>query len=138
MIELLNSPVQVYLQGSNALIPIEKTDEYISYWIGSDSTQMKIVDYRKIPLKAVNRLIAGENGFEFFDYFNLPAHANVVLDSDERIEIELQDNNTKEDFPTLWLGVLNDNMMPNYNVLWEFLRPVSTESTAILVLLEEE
>ena len=133
---VFDGPVQVYLQGKNALLPIDATNEQITYWIGSEQTKLLLKDHRCLPIEAANRILRGENGFEFADIFNRPAVAKVNLE-DDTVNIELHDNTNDGNYPILWLGVLDENMMPNYKTEWEYLRPVDSQSTAISVLLKE-
>jgi hypothetical protein len=133
---LFDGPVNVYLQGRNALLPIDLTTEQVTYWIGSEQTKLLLKDHRCLPINAAARIIEGENGFEFADIFNQPAIARVRLE-DETVNIELHENTSDGEYPTLWLGVLDDNMMPNYKIEWEYLRPLDDHSTAISVLLKK-
>ena len=60
------------------------------------------------------------------------------ITNEEKVEIELYDGEEVNYSPTLWLGVLNDNLMPNIDTEWEILRPINVQSTAFAVLFCEE
>lgn len=132
---LFEGPVHVYLQGKNALLPIDVKDDLATYWIGSERTKLFIKDHRHLAANAAVRIISGENGFEFADIFNQPAIARVMLEN-ETVNIELQESANVGEFPILWLGVLDDNLMPNCHTEWEYLRPLDSQSTAITVLIK--
>jgi hypothetical protein len=131
-----DGPVRVYLQGNNALLPIDATNQQITYWIGSEKTKLLLRDRRYLPIEAANRILKGENGFEFADVFNRPAIAKVQLE-EETVNIELRESSDDGEYPILWLGVLDNNLMPNYKTEWEYLRPLDSQSTAISVLIKE-
>lgn len=135
---LYEGTVSVYLQGENALLPTEVSDEQITYYVGSEETRLQVIDYRHESLSAANRVIRGENGFEFADIFNQSAQAKVKLEHDDMLEIELFETPDNREYPILWLGILEDNLMPNYDTEWEFLRPFDSGSTAIAVLIQED
>lgn len=134
---LFDGPVNVYLQGKNALLPTNISKEQITYWIGSEQTKLQLKDYRHLPIAAANRVLGGEDEFEFADIFNQAAIAKVEVE-DEILNIELHDGPRDGNYPILWLGVLDDNLMPNYKTEWEYLRPLDEHSTAISVLLSEK
>ena len=53
----------------------------------------------------------------------------------EKIEINLRPTNKRDDFPVLWLGVLNDAMMPMLDIEWEILRPINAEKIAFTAMV---
>lgn len=133
---VFNGPVQVYLQGKDALFPVDASNDQISYWIGSQNSKLFLKDHRYLPIRAANRVLAGEDGSEFADIFNQPAIAKVNLE-DDAVNIELHEIANAGNYPILWLGVLEKNLMPNYSVEWEYLRPLNSHSTAISILIKE-
>lgn len=136
---LYQGNVQIYLQGEKALLPTgtERTDQ-ISYFIGSKKSKLLIRDFRKRPIQAAHRSQAGIEGTEFAHAFNQPAYAEVSIatgSEPEKIEINLRPTEEREDFPVLWLGIMNDLMMPMLDIEWEILRPISMEKVAFTAMV---
>jgi len=138
---LYRGNVQIYLQGEKALLPVasRNRDGQISYFIGSKKSKLLIRDYRREPIHAAHNARAGLDGSEFADAFNQPAYAEVSIsergDEPEKIEINLRPTRKSDDFPVLWLGVLNDSMMPMLDIEWEFLRPINAEKIAFTAMV---
>ena len=128
---LYQGNVQIYLQGEKALLPtgLDREDQVV-YFIGSKKSKLLIRDFRKRPILAAHRGQAGIEGTEFANAFNQPAYAEVSIakgSEPEKIEINLRPTDEREDFPVLWLGIMNDLMMPMLDIEWEILRPISME-----------
>jgi hypothetical protein len=132
---LFEGSIHVYLQGKNALLPIKTEDNQVTYCIGTRKTRLLLKDYRSTPVKAAQSYMQGKTGFEFADIFNQPAKAKVNIIDEKKVEIELYDSQEVDHSPTLWLGVFDDNLMPNIDTEWEFLRPINVQSTAFAGLV---
>ena len=138
---LYRGNVQIYLQGENALMPVasKHRGDQIAYFIGSKKSKLLIRDFRRAPIHAAHHARAGLDGSEFADAFNQPAYAEVSVsergDEPEKIEINLRPTNRSDDFPVLWLGVLNDSMMPMLDIEWEILRPINSEKIAFTAMV---
>ena len=138
---LYKGNVQIYLQGENALLPVaSKTrDNQVAYFIGSKKSKLLIRDFRREPIHAAHHARSGVGGTEFADAFNQPAYAEVSVsergNEPEKIEINLRPTNQSDDFPVLWLGVLNDAMMPMLDIEWEILRPINAEKIAFTAMV---
>jgi hypothetical protein len=128
----------VYLQGRNALVPAKTENNQIVYYIGNSSTKLLLRDFRCNPVNAAHWYLQGKNGFEFADVFNQPAQVRVNISEEQKVEIDLYESSDGQNCPTLWLGILEDNLMPNYDTEWEFLRPINHHSTAFAVLVRED
>jgi hypothetical protein len=131
--------VQIYLQGEKALLPVaSKNRGQIAYFIGSKKSKLLIRDFRREPIHAAHAS-AGLDGSEFADAFNQPAYAEVSIsegdNEPEKIEINLRPTSKRDDFPILWLGVLNDAMMPMLDIEWEILRPINAEKIAFTAMV---
>ena len=137
---LYRGNVQIYLQGEKALLPIASKNRngQIAYFIGSKKSKLLIRDFRREPIHAAHAS-AGLEGSEFADAFNQPAYAEVSISErggePEKIEINLRPPNKSDDFPVLWLGVLNDAMMPMLDIEWEILRPINAEKIAFTAMV---
>jgi hypothetical protein len=138
---LYKGNVQIYLQGENALLPVaSKTrGDQIAYFIGSKKSKLLIRDFRREPIHAAHHDRSGLDGSEFADAFNQPAYAEVSVsdrgNEPERIEINLRPTSKSDDFPVLWLGVLNDAMMPMLDIEWEILRPIKSDKIAFTAMV---
>lgn len=136
---LYKGNVQIYLQGEKALLPVaSKTRDQIAYFIGSKKSKLLIRDFRRAPIHAAHAN-SGVEGSEFADAFNQPAYAEVSISDKgnelEKIEINLRPTSKSDDFPVLWLGVLNDAMMPMLDIEWEILRPINAEKIAFTAMV---
>jgi hypothetical protein len=137
---LYQGNVQIYLQGENALLPTgSDREDQIAYFIGSKKSKLLIRDFRKRPILAAHRGQSGVKGMEFADAFNQPAYAEVSIsdkgNEPEKVEIHLLPTDEREDFPVLWLGIMNDLMMPMLDIEWEILRPISIEKIAFTAMV---
>jgi hypothetical protein len=132
--------VQIYLQGQNALIPFgEICKDQMTYFIGAKRSQIIIRDYRENPILAAQRVLSGLDGTQFADIFNQPAYAEIfVADEFKEIEISLYPTTKKGDFPVLWVGVIDDLLMPILDTEWEILQPISLEKVAFVAMVEAE
>ena len=136
---LYQGNVQIYLQGERALLPagLDREDQ-VAYFIGSKKSKLLIRDFRKRPILAAHRGQSGIEGTEFANAFNQPAYAEVSIakgSEPEKIEINLRPTDEREDFPVLWLGIMNDLMMPMLDIEWEILRPISMEKVAFTAMV---
>jgi len=137
---LYQGNVHIYLQGEKALRPTgsERKDQ-VAYFIGSKKSKLLIRDFRKRPIQAAQRSHSGIEGSEFADAFNQPAYAEVSIakkgNEPEKVEINLLPTDEREDFPVLWLGIMNDLMMPMLDIEWEILRPINPEKIAFTAMV---
>ena len=125
---LYRGNVEIYLQGQGALRPIHSIrEDQMSYFIGSKKSKLLLRDFREKPILAAHHAPSGIESTEFADAFNRPAYAEVSVSEKgietEKIEINLRPTEEAQDFPVLWLGVMNDAMMPMLDIEWEVLRP---------------
>lgn len=136
---LYQGNVQIYLQGEKALLPTgSDREDQVAYFIGSKKSKLLIRDFRKRPILAAQRGQSGIEGTEFANAFNQPAYAEVSIatgSEPEKIEINLRPTDEREDFPVLWLGIMNDLMMPMLDIEWEILRPISMEKVAFTAMV---
>ena len=137
---IFQGPVRVFLQGQNALCPTNPNlyGQGILYHVGQKNTELIVHDYRKQPVQAAKEVINTQYQNGFSTTFNQQAWAQISYDQPtEKMEIELRDlnepNNTE--FPLLWLGVLEDNIMPDYDVEWEVFKPLDSGQTAFVSFL---
>lgn len=115
--------VSVYLQGKHALIIDNQMPGYLSYFLGSQYTNIKIRDFRREPTKAAQNAINGGKTDEFADVFSQPAMAKVRV-SKGKIKIDMYDIKTKGQTPILWLGVVKDGeSIPLAYVNWDVVKP---------------
>jgi hypothetical protein len=130
--------VRVYLEGQNALCPTVTTDQEMHYHIGQENTELIIRDYRAKPILAAQKAISTQYQNGFSNTFNEQAWAEICYEqADEKLEIVLRDPDKKTDArsPLLWLGVLEDNIMPDYDVEWEVFKSLDNGQTAFVSLL---
>jgi hypothetical protein len=132
--------VQVYLQGRNALMPISpeaSPSGHITYYIGNKSTNLVLSDHRPETVAEARQILQTRYQNGFAKHFNQHAKAEIRYDEDtQRIEIDLHTVPTEpEECPVLWLGTLEDNLMPGYQVEWEIFRELGPTQTAFVALI---
>ena len=137
---LYRGNVQIYLQGENALRPIDSNrEDRIACFIGSKKSKLLIRDFREEPILAAHHAASGIEGAEFANAFNQAAYAEVSVSDKgtelEKVEINLRPTDEREDFPVLWLGVKDDLLMPMLDIEWEILRPLSVEKVAFTAMV---
>jgi hypothetical protein len=137
---IFQGPIRIYLQGQNALCPQIPAflEQGMHYHIGQENTELTIHDYRDQPVKAAKEILTTQYQNGFAGKFSQRAWAKIHYDQiTEKIEIELHE--LKEpgvpESPLLWLGVLEDNIMPDYDVEWEVFKPLDNGQTAFVSLL---
>jgi hypothetical protein len=137
---IFHGKVHIYLQGQNALIPVgEIREDQMTYFIGSKDSKLLVRDYRHNAILAAHRALSGIVDTQFADIFNQPAHAEIFVsdtgNETQKIEINLHSISENEDFPVLWLGVIDDLLMPMLDTEWEILRPISLDKVAFAAMV---
>jgi hypothetical protein len=138
---LFKGNVQIYLQGQNALLPVgEICKDRMTYFIGSKKSKLLITDNRENSILAAQRALSGLDGTQFADIFNQPAYADIcvfnVSDDIEEIEIQLHPTPHNGEFPVLWMGVIDDLLMPMLDSEWEILRPINLKKVAFAAMIK--
>ena len=138
---LFEGSVRIYLQGNNALqvIPATNLAEEMHYYIGNESTQFLIHDFRKKTVKEAQEAIQRQYQNGFAKSFNQTAWAIVKYDElNEGIDIEIRDNlNASTKKTILWMGILENNLMPGYEVAWEVFKSLDAQNTAFVALIDQ-
>ncbi len=128
--------VQIYLQGQNALIPIDATcDDQITYFVGSEQSELLIRDYRKGSILAAQRALSGLDGVEFASIFNQPAHIEIK-DNEDQVEIDLHESSENQANSMLWLGVTKDDNIPVHYMIWEKFSTIGSCTVAFAALID--
>lgn len=128
---------QVQLFGRNALIPLSLQYQSLTCSIGAENTELRITEHRKGTIEAL--ISAAPNYPEnFLEVFNTPARVEIrYTPLNEKVEIDLFDvSDGTTEIPILWFGVLEDNLMPGYEVEWEVLKSVDENNTAFCALVK--
>jgi hypothetical protein len=132
--------VQIYLQGQNALIPVDATrDDQITYFVGSEQSELLIRDYRQKSVRAAQQALSGSNIEQFADVFNEPAYTEIFAPNEtaelETVEVNLYPTAEFGDFPFLWLGVIDNLRMPTFDTDWEILRSICPTRIAFAAMV---
>jgi hypothetical protein len=130
--------VEVYLQGKDALLPQGRITQNISYFIGSQQSELTLKDYRSRQIQAAQHILSGKNGFEFADVFNEPAWVKVFTNTDQStLEIEMHEATETNNHKILWLGVIDNNEMSVQPIAWEFLHPIEKNRIAFAAIVNK-
>jgi len=135
---LFQGTARIYLQGKNALYPFEiiNCSNAMHYYIGQESTEFIVHDYRKEPVITAKNVLKTQYQNGFAGIFNQPAWVEIRYDQPvKKVEIELHDTQENISSSLLWLGILEDNIMPSYKVEWEVFKPLDTGKTAFVSLI---
>ena len=139
--KIFTGNVHVYLQGMSALMPFGNLNtDNMMYYLGSKKSNLVIRDFRKYPIFVANHILSGQNGIEFADAFNTSAYAEVLISNENRksetVLVDLYPGETGKDCPTLWMGVIENRLIPAYKIEWEFLRALNQDQIAFVILAE--
>lgn len=131
-----SGPVQVYLQGERSLsLHRAPTARSVSYYLGAPASDIRLRDFRRLPLQAVRGGLLASSFERFASLFNGPARVEIV-NLPHGAEIQLHDPDlTDEAGQILWLGVLDHGWVPAPDAEWEILRPLGGERTAFAALV---
>jgi hypothetical protein len=134
---LYKGNVQIYLQGQNALIPIDSTNrEQITYFVGSEKSKLVVRDFRKDPVLAAHQALLGLDGVEFASIFNQPAQIEIK-DNQDHVQIDLHESSENDVNSMLWLGVIKDNNIPIHYMLWEKFTNIDGATLAFAALIDD-
>ena len=126
----------IYLQGRDALEPVNGTAGCMTYFVGSAHSKIRVRDHREKSIRAAIDTLNGRDREAdlFADIFNQPGWVKIQS-AEERVEIDIHEGQTNEDSPTLWLGVIHDGKMAVNDIVWEVLKPVSRSQIAFAALI---
>jgi hypothetical protein len=131
--------VQVHLYGQNALIPSSLHDQLLTAVIGAEGSELIVNEHRTRTIQAIKSALPNGYPDGFLGAFNEQAWAEIFYEPNRKaLSIDLYDTSNEVNIPILWMGVLKDNLMPNYEVEWEVLKPVDDSNTAFCALLRTQ
>ena len=129
---------QIYLQGKNALQVLSThIGNEMHYVLGNEQTNLIVHDFRQSTTGEALSEIWQCFPNEFAHQFNQNAFIEVSYTASSNcLEIDLYDtDNSSEDLPLLWMGILEDNLMPGYRVKWEIFKPIDSCNTAFVAFI---
>ena len=136
---IFEGDVQVHLYGQNALIPVYLHDQLFMSVIGIEGSQLIVNDHRYETIQALKNSLPNCYPDGFLKAFNRPARVEIRYEPDkEGLNVDLYEAPAEMDMPILWMGVLENNLMPNYEVEWEILKPVDENNTAFCALVKTQ
>lgn len=130
---------RVHLYGRNALIPTSLTNQILALSIGIETSDLIVNEHRYNIIQLIKSTPPDCYPNGFLRAFNRSAQVEIWYEtSKESLKIDLYDIGSfvEENESILWLGVLEDNFMPNYEVEWEVLRPIDENNTAFCALVK--
>jgi hypothetical protein len=131
--------VQVHLYGQNALIPMYLRDQVLASIIGIEGSGLIVNDHRYETNEAVRTSSSNCYPDGFLKAFNRPAWAEIYYNPDTHgLEIDLYESSTEIHMPILWMGILENNLMPAYEVEWEILKTIDESNTAFCALVKTQ
>ena len=138
---LFEGTARVYLQGRNALLPLTSTEnnDQIQYFIGNESTNLVIRDHRNSTIQEAYEAIRLRNQNGFAKLFNQYAIIKINYDeNNNHMEIDLlEEAPPLINGPVLWMGILENNVMPGYDVEWEVFKPIDENNTAFIAFISQ-
>ncbi|MFT3892754.1 MAG: hypothetical protein QM730_14075 [Anaerolineales bacterium] len=134
---LFSQTAQIYLQGKDALQPLEITpDNAWRYFLGSESTNLTVRDHRQAAVMAASQAVQGYKLEQFTQLFSQPAFVEIREHSGA-IEIDLFEPNELEGNATLWLGVIHDHLLPIHYMPWHIFVPIEDDKVAFAAIVED-
>jgi hypothetical protein len=128
---IFQGDVKISLFGQNALLPLSICDEVLTSVLGSEDSNFFINEHRQNTIQMLRNLSTNEGLDGFPRVFNQSAWAEIRYTPDTQgLEIDLYDATHETRAPILWMGVLNDNIMPAYKTNWEIFKSLDENNTA--------
>jgi len=138
---IFEGDVQVQLYGQNALIPVYLHDQLLASVIGVEGSELIVNEHRYETIQAMKNSLPNCYPDGFLEAFNQPARVEIRYEPNkDSLNIDLYETSTEidMDIPILWMGVLENNLMPGYEVEWEILKPVDENNTAFCALVKTQ
>ena len=136
---IFEGDVQIHLYGQNALIPVYLRDQVLASIIGVEGSELIVNEHRYETIEAIRNSSSNHYPDGFLKAFNQPAWAEIYYDPDKHgLEIDLYEASTETNMPILWMGTLENNSMPAYQVEWEILKTINESSTAFCALVKTQ
>jgi hypothetical protein len=138
---LYRGNARVHLQGKNALqvLPGYKNGNEIHYSIGAPGTDLIVHDYRAQNIREAREAIKLQYQNGFAKSFNQQSWVEIRYnETTGMMEMDLREDLSPPDsqaLPIIWMGVLENNLMPGYKVEWEMFKPVDDENTAFIAFI---
>lgn len=135
---ITDEPVYVYLQGQSALGFTSIDHEKLTAWIGHQSSNMVVHDYRKKTIRGYRSLAGTDKGqgVDFGDIFNNDALCTVQYKGVKnlKLEISLKDKPmfSKRPKKLLYLGTIWDNTFPALHIIWENFKGVKIDGKEVI------
>jgi hypothetical protein len=136
---IFDGDVQVYLYGQNALIPTSLTDQALAMVIGIETSDLIVNEHRYKIIQLIKNTSPDSYPDGFLQSFNRPARVEIQYEPNQKgLKIDLYDIETvtEDNIPILWMGVLENNRMPNYEVEWEVLKSIDGNNAAFCALVK--
>jgi hypothetical protein len=133
--------VQVHLFGKNALIPISLDDQLLVSVIGFEESELLVNEQRDQTIRAIKSSLLDGYPHNFLQAFNQQARTEIYYEPNrDSLDIRLYEEEASidVDIPILWMGVLENNLMPSYEVEWEVLKPIDENNTAFCALVKTQ
>ncbi|MCA1954043.1 MAG: hypothetical protein LDL12_02735 [Anaerolinea sp.] len=130
-------PTQIYLQGKAVLQPIDwQNDDFITYFLGDEQSRITITDHRPFVNRQAQFAIQGMGQADFLNVFCQPALVTIDSDGQEtNVVIEDTDDFVAKE-PILWMGVLEDNLLPANPLTWLHFEETKDHRIAFVGLVD--
>ncbi len=136
---IFEGDVQVHLYGQNALIPVYLHDQLLASVIGVESSELIVNEHRYETIQAIKNSLPNCYPDGFLKAFNQPARVEIRYEPKKHgLNVDLYETLAETDMPILWMGVLENNLMPAYEVEWEIFKPVDENNTAFCALVKTQ
>jgi hypothetical protein len=127
--------IRIHLQGQNALEVSQITPGFLSCYLGSKLTNIRIRDFRRVSCDAAERVLQGKEPSDFADAFNQSALARIQSRCG-KVQIDIYDGKANQHDPLLWLATINDDQeLPLVQANWEIFRSAGESRTSFAALV---
>jgi len=136
---IFDGDAQIHLYGQNALIPVYLHDQLLKSVIGVEGSELIVNEHRYETIQTIKNSLSNFYPNGFLEAFNQPARVEIRYEPNKHgLEIDLYETSTEMDMPILWMGILENNLMPAYEVEWEILKSVDENNTAFCALVKTQ
>lgn len=134
---IYSGDINVQLQGFPALLFVEKNDFSAQFNVVGFIKSVRIADFRKGSLEAIDKLLLDGKVLDFVPQFNKLAFAEIWEDEEGYLRIELyKPHNPSFDGYMLWIAVDIGDEVPVYKYLYEKITSISKGKYAIVSIYQ--
>ena len=136
---IFQGDAQILLYGNNALVPLSLSKQSLISAIGFENSELIVNEHREHTIQSLENTSNSHIPDNFTEIFNRPARVEVsYIPNNHSLTINLFKALGDTNLPILWMGVLENNVMPAYEIDWEIFKPVDENNMAFCALISNQ